>query len=110
LIRTANKHKETEKTMNEKELYRRKRQAQLDEWKADVDKLKARASGASADAQLELNAQIKALKAKIDEGKAKLSALAAAGEDSWETLKDGVESAWGSLKSAMSEATARFKK
>jgi hypothetical protein len=39
--------------MNEKELYQQKKQAQLDEWKAEVDKLKAKASGASADAQMD---------------------------------------------------------
>jgi len=34
--------------MNEKELFRQKFQAQLDEWKADIAKLKAKASGAEA--------------------------------------------------------------
>ena len=65
--------------MGDKELYEQKKQAQLDEWKADLDKLKAKASGASADAQLEMNKQIKALESKIEEGKAKLSELAKAG-------------------------------
>ena len=65
--------------MSDKELYQQKMQAKLDEWKAEVDKLKAKASGASADAQLEMNKQIKALESKIEEGKAKLSELAIAG-------------------------------
>ncbi len=60
-----------EKDMNEKELYQQKKQAQLDEWKAEVDKLKAKASGATADAQIELNKQIEALEGKIEEGKTK---------------------------------------
>lgn len=34
-----------EKAMNERELYKQKFQAQLDEWKADIAKLKAKASG-----------------------------------------------------------------
>ena len=41
--------------MDDKALYRQKRQAQLDEWKADVAKLRARAAGAKADAQIEMN-------------------------------------------------------
>ena len=57
--------------MNEKELYQQKKQAQLDEWKAEVDKLKAKASGASADAQLELNREIDTLEGKIEQGRAK---------------------------------------
>lgn len=89
--------------MNEKELYQQKKQAQLNEWKAEVDKLKAKASGASADAQLELNKQIEALEGKIEEGKTKLAEIADASEDAWESIKEGVESAWESMKSAFSE-------
>ena len=96
--------------MNEKELYQQKKQAQLDEWKAEVDKLKAQASGASADAQLELNKQIEALEGKVEEGKTKLAKIADASEDAWESMKEGVESAWDSMKSAFSDAAAKFKK
>lgn len=96
--------------MNEKELYQQKKQAQLDEWKADVDKLKAKVSGVSADAQMKLNKQIEALEGKLKEGRAKLAEIADAGEDAWESIKDGVESAWDSMKSAFSEAVDKFKK
>ena len=95
--------------MNEKELYQQKKQAQLDEWKAEVDKLKAKASGARADTQMELNKQIEALEGKIEEGQTKLAEIADAGEDAWESIKDGVESAWDSLNSAFSEAADKFK-
>lgn len=96
--------------MNDKELYLQKLQARIDAWKADVDKLKAKASGASADVQLDMNQQIKELERRIEDGKAKLSELAGAGEDAWESIKDGVESAWDSLKSAATDAAAKFKK
>ena len=96
--------------MNDKELYQQKKQAQLDEWKAEVDKLKAKASGASADAQLELNKQIEILEGKIGEGKTKLAEIADASEDAWESIKEGVESAWDSMKSAFGDAAAKFKK
>ena len=95
--------------MKDKELYQRKMQAQLDEWKADVDKLKAKASRASADTQLKMNEQIKVLDSKIAEGKARLSELSRAGEDAWESIREGMESAWDSLKSAVSDAAKKFK-
>jgi hypothetical protein len=100
---------EKENDVTDKELYQQKMQARLDEWKADVEKLKAKASGASADVQLDMNKQIRVLERNIEEGKAKLSELAAAGEDAWESIKEGVESAWGSLKSAATDAAAKFK-
>ncbi len=96
--------------MNDKELYQQKMQARLDEWKAEVDKLKAKSSGASADAQLDINRQIRALERKIEEGKGKLSEIAAASEDAWESIKDGVESAWDALKSGVTDAAAKLKR
>ena len=96
--------------MNDRELFRQKRQAQLDEWKAELEKLRARASGASADAQIEMNKQLDALKNKIEDGKCKLAELAEASDEAWGAIKDGVESAWVSLSSAFSEAYDKFDK
>jgi hypothetical protein len=96
--------------MNKKELYQKKKQAQLDEWKAEVDKLKAKASGGSIDAQLALNKQIEALEGNVEKGKAKLAEIAAASEEKWESTKDDLESAWDSIKSSFSDAADKFKK
>jgi hypothetical protein len=95
--------------MGDKELYQQKMKAQLDQWKAEIDLLKAKASVASADAQLEMNKQVKSLESKIGEGKAKLSALAEASDEAWHSMKEGVESAWTSLRSAVSDAAEKFK-
>ena len=92
-----------------KELYRQKMKAQFDELMADVDKLRAKASGASADAKLKLAQDVKDLEVRIDEGKAKLAELADASEDRWDSVKEGFESAWGTLKSAVKDASAKFK-
>lgn len=96
--------------MTDKELYQQKKQAQLDEWKADVGKLKAQASNVSADVQLEFNKQIGMLETKLEEGKVKLSEFAGASESAWESIKEGVESAWDSTKSAFHDAAAKFQK
>ncbi len=97
------------KPMNEKELYQQKHKAKLDEWQAEVEKFKAKVSGASADAQLQMKSQIESLQGKIEEGKAKLAELTDASEDAWESIRNGMDSAWESMKSAFSEASARFK-
>ena len=95
--------------MSKKELYKQKMQAQLHEWEAEVDTFKAKASGASANVQLELNKEINALKGKIEQGKTKLAEITDASEDAWESVKEDVDSAWDSLKSAISDAKAKFK-
>ncbi len=96
--------------INDKELYQQKKQAQLDEWKAEIDKLKAKADMASADTQIKINAQIKTLEHKLDEGNAKLSELTKATGEAYDSVKTGVESAWDTLASAFSDASTKFKK
>lgn len=95
--------------MNDKEIYQKKLQAQLDGWKAEVDKLKAKASDASADAQMDINEQIKTLEAKIEEGKAKIAEVEESSEGAWESLKEGFDSAWESISSAFNDALNKFK-
>ena len=95
--------------MNEKELYRQKHQAQLDEWKADVAKLRARAAGARADAQLEINKHVKELEARLHDAGAKLSEMAAASEEAWDSAKKGMETTWEALKAGVSAAAAKFR-
>jgi len=95
--------------MSKKELYEQKMQAQLNEWQAEVDKFKAKASGASAKAQLQLNKDISALEGKIEQGNTKLAEVTAASEDAWESIKEGVDSTWDSLESAVSDAKAKLK-
>ena len=96
--------------MNEKEVYQQKMNAQLDEWKADVGKLRAKASSATAETKLQLDGQIKILEAKINEGKTKLTELSTASEEAWNSVKDGVEASWGSLRSAFADAKSKFQK
>ena len=95
--------------MNDKELYQQKMQAQLDELRAKIDTLKVKASLAGADAKDEMNKQVAAMESRIDEGKVKLAKLAESSDEAWETMKDGMESAWDSLKHAATEAAAKFK-
>jgi len=81
----------------------------LDEWKAEIDKLKAKADKADADAQLEYYKQIEGMRAKQEAASEKLTELKEAGEDAWEDLKVGAESAWDALGEAVKLATSRFK-
>ena len=95
--------------MNDQELYRQKYQAQLDEWKADLDKLRARAAGATADAQIEMNKHVRELDKRMHEAGAKLAELAAASEEGWESVRKNVEKSWDALKAGVGAAAAKFK-
>jgi uncharacterized coiled-coil DUF342 family protein len=95
--------------MGMKEAYERKLRSQLDEWKAEIGKLKAKADGAEADAQLKYYKEIEELRTMQDHANQKLVELKEAGDDAWEDLKAGIDSAWESLSSAVKSAASRFK-
>ena len=95
--------------MSTKEAYRQKLQTQWDEWKAEIDTLKAKAAKAEAEAQITYNKQIEEPKAKQEEIKEKLEELRQAGEDTWENLKGGIEKAWHKVGDVVSSAVSRFK-
>ena len=96
--------------MNDKELYQQKKQAQIDEWRAEVDKLKAKASAMSADAQMKFNDEINALEAQIEKGKSQLGEISNASAEAWESLTAGVESAWDSIATSFKQAADKFKR
>lgn len=95
--------------MNDNELYRQRYQAQLDEWHADIAKLRARVAMAKADAQIAMNKEIAALERRLENYQSKLAELAVAREDAWDSVKSEVESAWDAMTSAVSDAVSKFK-
>jgi hypothetical protein len=95
--------------MSEREFYREKLQAQLDEWKADVARLRARAAGATADAQVEMGKHVAELEKSMHEAGARLAELAAAGEGAWDSARKNAESTWDALRAGVSAAAAKFK-
>jgi len=95
--------------MSMKDAYEKKLQAQLDEWGAEIDKLKTKVDNAEADAQLEYYKQIEELRSMQESASNKLVELKEAGDDAWEDLKAGIDSAWDSLGNALKSAASRFK-
>jgi multidrug resistance efflux pump len=94
--------------MNMKDAYVEKIQARLNQWDSEIEKLKAEAEEANADAKLEYVAQIRELQEKQKDAQSKLDALRRAGDDAWLDLKVGVEGAWASLENAAKNAISRF--
>jgi chromosome segregation ATPase len=95
--------------MSMKEQYEQKLEAQLDEWNAEINKIKAKAKGAEADGIIEYEKEIKELNSKQEAAKDKLKELKNASEDAWEDLKVGIDDALGSLGKAFKSATSRLK-
>lgn len=97
-------HKDT------KELYEQKRQAQLDEWRAELAVLKARASQRSVDEQLSYSRDIEVLESKVEHGESHLADLRKTDNDTWEAIKEGFESMWESIGDAFSSTMGQPRK
>jgi len=95
--------------MANREEYQGKMEAQLSEWGADIDKLKARADQASADTKQGYYDQIETLHTKQASMQAKLQELKTSSDDAWEDLKEGLEHSWNQVKDSFNHAAARFK-
>jgi hypothetical protein len=95
--------------MSTKEAYKQKIEAELELAQAKLAEFKAQAKSSAADARIKNAKQVDELEQKIIATKGKLKELGEASDDSWEQLKAGVESAWGSLSTAIRNAAAKFK-
>ena len=93
-----------------RDLNRQKIEAQIDQWKAELDKFSAQAKGASADARLRLNALIEKMQKESKEAEDKLSAMAEVSDEALESLNDRLESTWRSLQSVFEETPSEFEK
>ncbi len=82
----------------DKKAYQEKVEAQLKEWQAEIDKLKAQAQGKSADAKIEYEKRVKVLEERMDQSREKLEGLKKAGENVWEESKKEVEKELNELK------------
>jgi hypothetical protein len=96
--------------MNEKhkEFYE-KLDAQLDEWGAQIDHLKARSATAKANFLTDYGQSLEAFQRKHAEALAKLKELRAAGDEAWDDLVAGLEQVLADGKTAYHTALARFK-
>jgi len=94
--------------MKNRDVYVKKVQAQLDEWDADIKKLKAKANKASANATLEYKSRIESLKRKQQEAGDRLDDLKSASDDAWDDLKKGLENATSVLGDSIKSAAAHF--
>ena len=94
---------------DKKEAYKQKFEAQLHEWQAEIDKLKAKAEIAEAEARLEYLKQIDKVKALQDEGWENFEKLRNASERAWDEMKAEAELNWVKMNNAIKAAYDKLK-
>lgn len=95
--------------MSALDAYQQKLQAQLNEWKAHAEVLKAKAEGASADAKIELNNQLEKLKGLQADAQGKFDELLTAGEGKVDEIKATVEGLVGEATNTVKSLLDKLK-
>jgi hypothetical protein len=92
--------------MSKREKYESKMQAQLDELKADIVRLKEKAEQTEINLELEYYTLIDELQLKLEAGEHKFELLKQANEETWEEFKSELEHSWDSLRELIKAITA----
>ena len=101
---------ETEiKSPEKKKAYQEKIEAQLKEWGARIDGLKARAEASGADLKIKYGKQIDDLRARQEIVQQKLRELKASGGETWEGIKSGIDKNMDDLRGTFDQAVSKFK-
>jgi hypothetical protein len=86
--------------MENRELYKQKYQAQMHEWSAKLETMKAQTEKLTVQAKLDVKPLFDAVHAKFDAAKAKLDDIASATDDKWDAVVKEAGHTWSDLKAA----------
>jgi pyrroline-5-carboxylate reductase len=96
--------------MSLQDAYRNKLEAQMEEQKARLSLLKAKAKRLAADSQIMAYEEIAEAEKKMDQLKTRLHAFAGASGSAIKEMKVGLEDAFRDLKKACAKAASSFDK
>jgi hypothetical protein len=95
--------------MATKEAYRQQLEARLAQWDARLDLLAAKARKATADAQIDHENELGALRRQREHAVATMTELAKRSEGAWDDVKVGAERAWDEMGKTIDRLAARFR-
>jgi hypothetical protein len=87
-----------------RELYRQKYDAQMREWNARIDEIKAHTEKLAADARLDMQPHVDKVHRMNEAARARLRDLSTAADDTWEDVKRNADNAWQEFKAAVEGA------
>jgi ElaB/YqjD/DUF883 family membrane-anchored ribosome-binding protein len=86
--------------MTDRKAYQQKMEARLNEWKAELDRMRAKVQGVEADARIEFDKQLTDIRERFETIREHFSSLAKAGGDSYERVRGTVDGALAEFTNA----------
>ena len=96
--------------METRELYQKKVEAQMHEWSAKLDVMKAQGEKANAKAKLDMQPHLDAVHAKFVSAKAAFHDVAQATDDTWNEVATKADHVWNEFKAATGGAYDALKR
>jgi uncharacterized coiled-coil protein SlyX len=90
--------------MHDREANKIKLEADLKAVEAKLLEMRAAAKAMPAEAQIEFNKRVEQLEDKVTASRARLNEFGDATEETWKSMKAGMESAWHSITDSVKEA------
>jgi hypothetical protein len=90
--------------VDNREIYKEKAQAKLDELNARIDLLKSQMKGKAADAKLALNAQVEVLENKREDLQSRMRQIRSSAEGAWDEIAAGLDRAMVEVEHALERA------
>ena len=94
--------------MSKRDDYLDEFKSKLDEWNAEIDKLESNARQTQADAKVQYDNQLEALREMRDDAQTKFSEMQNTTAEAWDVMVQGTEKAWQAWNSAFESARAKF--
>lgn len=91
-----------------KDAYLQRLKAKLDEWKAELDKLTAKAKQADATVRIEIQKEIDTLREQRAKLEGKFEEVRQSSEAAWRDIRSGIDRAWSALSDAVKSVSSRF--
>ena len=95
--------------MNSRKAYKEKYEAQLKEWGAKFEVLKAQAEKATAQAKIDFTSHVNSVQERFEAAKAKLNHLGKSTDATWHDVKKEADKAWHDIEHALEGALAAVK-
>jgi hypothetical protein len=87
-----------------RKIYENNLEAQLAQWKADLDVLKAKARRVEVGAKIRYDQTLETLQGKHDEAGQRLQGLRTASDEAWEGMKASTEKVWAEFKALFQDS------
>ncbi len=95
--------------MKEKEAFRKRIEAQLDEWDERFADLGQKAREAGSEIRADFDAQVGALAEKREALQSRLHELVAHTGSTWQELRGGIEKSWDEMRKALDRIVSRLR-